>query len=730
MQRIILTSAGGADEAMVWRPAAATACFLLLPSPAISLASSRAHGSFPAPPGLEYFGFQTDAIAALKKGGVLLCDEMGLGKTVSAIGALNALEDWGKVLIVAPKSLLPMWETELDRWLVIGRDVYVATAKSGVPPCEVLLINYDIVSKYRKDIDALGKWDVLICDEAHYLKSVDAVRTRAILGDTSTRTNKGAIKARRKWFLTGSPVLNNPIELYPLLKTLDPKGKVIPQLRDMDDFCDHYCGRKDTPWGVTYKGGKNLSELGKRLRSGNSPLMLRRTKNDVLRDLPDKRHQLLPLEDEVVAGREEQTLKETLAMGGSTASGSTHDSGISSLKVKELKTRLQARGLPTTGRKADLVDRLRQHAAASSRARLMESTDEVSMSEDTAKVFDNVGSALRSETGGRRWEGLQTILKDSWYKGGDGTEILGALAKARHATALEKVPYAIELIDNALESHKVVVFAHHRDVQDALMEAFEERAVVLHGGSTQEERADAVQRFQQDESVRLFIGSIRAAGVGITLTAASHVLFVEFDWSPMMVQQAEDRTHRVGQQSSVLVQYLFFRGTIDEHLASLLVSKQITVAAVVEEPTGAASWSFDFGKHKGETVADVAASDAGYLEWIVEERAHVRNEDLNKALQELGYVSASEDSSPEKVNNASVNIKKAPPRNVVRKVPPRTSKHGEFIMPFGKHKGKRLADVPIAYRGWLISSGASRSNFRLDAALRALNANVVQKDNA
>jgi len=212
---------------MAWQTAAAAACFLLLPSPVSPLASPRISGSFPAPPGLEYFGFQTDAIAALHNGsGLLLCDEMGLGKTVSAIGALNVMEDWDKVLIVAPKSLLPMWETELERWLVVGREIGVATAKSGVPaPCQVLLINYDIVSKYQKDINAMGIWDVLICDEAHYLKSADAVRTKAILGATTTRTNKGAIKARRKWFLTGSPVLNNPIELYPLLKALDPRGR-------------------------------------------------------------------------------------------------------------------------------------------------------------------------------------------------------------------------------------------------------------------------------------------------------------------------------------------------------------------------------------------------------------------------------------------------------------------------------------------------------------------------
>ncbi|OEU13932.1 hypothetical protein FRACYDRAFT_164950, partial [Fragilariopsis cylindrus CCMP1102] len=88
----------------------------------------------------------------------------------------------------------------------------------------------------------------------------------------------------------------------------------------------------------------------------------------------------------------------------------------------------------------------------------------------------------------------------------------------------------------------------------------------LNGDTSMEDRSIAVHRFQTDPSVTLFIGSIRAAGLGITLTAASHVVFIEMDWSPLIVQQAEDRCHRVGQKSSVLVQYLFFRNTVDEHI--------------------------------------------------------------------------------------------------------------------------------------------------------------------
>jgi SNF2 family DNA or RNA helicase len=142
-----------------------------------------------------------------------------------------------------------MWEAELERWLVVDSTVVAATAKDGIPldPWDVLLKNYDIVDKFRKDLDEMGPFDALVCDEAHYLKNCHALRARAILGNIDFESKNTAINANRKWFLTGSSVLNKPIELYPLLLALDPLEDVIAQVRDIDDFREQYCGRQDTP---------------------------------------------------------------------------------------------------------------------------------------------------------------------------------------------------------------------------------------------------------------------------------------------------------------------------------------------------------------------------------------------------------------------------------------------------------------------------------------------------
>lgn len=150
------------------------------------------------------------------------------------------------------------------------------------------------------------------------------------------------------------------------------------------------------------------------------------------------------------------------------------------------------------------------------------------------------------------------------------------MATIRKDTGVAKIPDAIEEINAILESsNKVVVFAHHRDVIEAIYNHYGSRkAVRIYGGTPDIERYKSVNAFQTDPDVKIFIGSIRAAGVGITLTAADVAIFVEMDWTPGIMQQAGDRLHRIGQKSTVYLKYLVVDGTIDAHLAKTLLLKE------------------------------------------------------------------------------------------------------------------------------------------------------------
>lgn len=182
---------------------------------------------------------------------------------------------------------------------------------------------------------------------------------------------------------------------------------------------------------------------------------------------------------------------------------------------------------------------------------------------------------------------------------GSDSSILAMISTVRQETAFLKLKPAIELLEEYILQEKVVVFAHHRAVIGALMKHFGKRAVGIIGGMKRENRDDAVRQFQEDDNVRLFAGSIRAAGVGLTLTAASHVVFLELDWSPGVMSQAEDRLHRVGQSNSVRIQYFVFKDTIDEWLSKSLLFKQNTINEILPEKlgTGGTGYVFNFGKH-------------------------------------------------------------------------------------------------------------------------------------
>ena len=227
-------------------------------------------------PELDLFPFQEEGIRfASEREGALIADEMGLGKTCQAIGVINEDPTIRKVIVVCPASVRIPWRRELERWLnrplsiaVVGVDVgFVQTLFSK----DILIINYDRLSRFTKELSA-STYDFCVLDECHYAKSLEARRTRAAL----------AIKARRRIALSGTPILNRPIEIYPVLSWLSPSEW--PE-SDWFAFATRYCGARHNQFGWDVSGASNLPELSQRL---HSTVMIRRTKAQVLPQLPAK----------------------------------------------------------------------------------------------------------------------------------------------------------------------------------------------------------------------------------------------------------------------------------------------------------------------------------------------------------------------------------------------------------------------------------------------------------
>jgi SNF2 family DNA or RNA helicase len=191
----------------------------------------------------------------------LLADEMGLGKTVTALAAVELL-GLKKVLVVCPASVRSNWWQEAEECGVgISHVISYNGATSGVfAGC------------------AVGSWDAIILDEAHFLKTPESKRTQAIFG------NNGGLarKAGYKWCLTGTPVLNRPRELYPILKCLHNDG--IAPYNTWDKFAQRFCGAFFDGRGINTKGASHIEELRSRLEG----FMMRRTKAEVLPQLPPR----------------------------------------------------------------------------------------------------------------------------------------------------------------------------------------------------------------------------------------------------------------------------------------------------------------------------------------------------------------------------------------------------------------------------------------------------------
>ena len=173
-----------------------------------------------------------------------------------------------------------------------------------------------------------------------------------------------------------------------------------------------------------------------------------------------------------------------------------------------------------------------------------------------------------------------------WYdKGGESDSLtmqFSKIAKVRQIIANEKVTQTIELCENILDQDKkVIIFCNFTDSLNAIYNHFKKVAVKLDGSTPKGERQDAVDKFQTDDKVKVFVGNIKAAGVGLTLTAAETVIMNDLSFLPSDHSQAEDRAYRYGQKNTVVVYYPLFENTIEGIIYDILDKKKRIINTVM-----------------------------------------------------------------------------------------------------------------------------------------------------
>ena len=317
---------------------------------------------------------------------------------------------------------------------------------------------------------------------------------------------------------TGTPIMNRPKELYSQIKAINPD--ILPPY---SVYAYRYCaaitetiyarggGRRQI---LNDRGASHLAELENALRHS---VMIRRRKEEVLKDLPEKIKTTIP----IVLENYTQYKKSYLEMVEKIS------------KAKHEYTQLQS-------------------------------------------ALDILSPDERKQYFSKNAETKFSRARLSGY-------MIQEIEHIKQIVVRSKIDKCIEILKSSAEQTKIVVFAHHHEFIDKMMmELAEYNPVKITGNMDAQSRQDSVDTFQNDENCKVIVLSIRAGAVGITLTAASTVFFVELDWNPSIHQQASDRCHRIGQKNTVNVYYLIATDTIEEQIANIIDAKASVVTAATD----------------------------------------------------------------------------------------------------------------------------------------------------
>jgi len=440
----------------------------------------------------EPYPFQIEGVEAIERfdGRALLADSMGLGKSLQALLYAHRNPALLPIVIVCPAGLKYNWERECRVHFGLG-----AAVVGGLSPRrggswsrrKVVIVNYDILApSERKGVHREGWVDALtslnpqliIIDESHYLLDTKSARSRAC---RLLCRNVPHVLA-----LSGTPIGNRPRELFVTLNILRPD--LFPSFWP---FGHKFCAPRRTPWGISFDGASNLDVLNRLLVDN---LMIRRRKEDVLKQLPPKARHVVPL-------------------------------GIERRKEYELAQR-------------------------------------------------SFGLWLAKFHPKKRKKSLRAAA-------------LVKLAALKKLAAQLKLKAVFDWVDGFLHDseEKIILYAVHHSVLGELEKRYKDCCVRVDGTITGHKRQNAVDKFLTNGKCRVFLGQIKATGVGWSAKGVSTTAFVEYAWSPATHTQAEDRTHGIGRGQEGIHSRSFWlvaKGTIEERLVGLLQAKQKTINRTID----------------------------------------------------------------------------------------------------------------------------------------------------
>ena len=207
------------------------------------------------------------------------------------------------------------------------------------------------------------------------------------------------------------------------------------------------------------------------------------------------------------------------------------------------------------------------------------------LKEDILDLPDKIITPVYLNLKSKQYEALMGEYYD-WYESSEESKSLtvqfSKLMKVRQVIAEEKIKQTIEVAENVIEQgKKVIIFTNFTNTLNQIKEHFGKSAVTLDGSMSKPARQNSVDQFQENDKIKVFIGNLKAAGVGITLTAAEAVIMNDLSFVPADHAQAEDRAYRYGQKSNVSIFYPLFDNTIEGVIYDILNKKKNIISTVM-----------------------------------------------------------------------------------------------------------------------------------------------------